>query len=225
MRTDRDYAECTELVEAVMEWIGMRWTVSMIKRQLREYFGKDLSFMTCNYLIKAANREIRRRFNIDPQHYKGIQIEFYESIIRNQYEKTKNKLTAAERLDKLFGLEQIIGDDFEVQARKIREALNEMDESVRGQNNGGEQKSVDEGEGNNDTRSSTESNDRGTTNGADNEEQAGRNVESSEDTIVKGNKTDEAEESVIENNNLPQDIMEEINSLKDEDFDKFRKKK
>lgn len=136
MPVDKDYEQCKEIVEAVMEWIGMRWTPSMIKRELREYFGADLSFQTYNRLFKAAGAEIRRRYNIDPQYYKGVQVEFYESVIRNRFEKTKNKLTAAERLDRLFGLEQITGDDPELVARKIREEIKAMKESVLGEDDG-----------------------------------------------------------------------------------------
>ena len=235
MPTDRDYAESMELVESVMEWIGMRWTTSMIKRELREYFGSDLSFMTVNFLIKTANKEIRKRYNIDPQHYKGIQITFYESIIRKEHEKTKNKLSAAERLDKLFGLEQISADDPEIQARKIREALIEMDESVGEPDNGGDQESIEENEQGNkddgegevelnrnngrdkkqDTRSSSE----------ETKKQEERATEVPENPTIKEPETSEESKLETENDSVSPKIFEELNNLKDEDYKRFRKGK
>ena len=210
MRTDRDYAESLELVEAVMEWIGMRWTTSMIKRQLREFFGKDLSFQTCNYLIKAACKEIRKRYNIDPQYYKGVQIEFYESIIRNIHEKTKNKLTAAERLDKLFGLEQITADDPEVQARKIREALKEMDESIEDNKDGGEQRSTNDGEG----KTSNEGNQQSVQSNSEvGNKEASDNREKVEDKTKK------------ENESISEEAIKELKNLKNEDLKRFRNEK
>lgn len=207
MRTDRDYADSMELVEAVMEWIGMRWTVSMIKRELREFFGDDLSFKTCNYLIKAANAEIRKRFNINPQDYKGIQITFYESIIRNRSEKTKNQLTAAERLDKLFGLEQVSSDDPEILARKIRDALKEMDESIEDKQDGDKQGSTNGGDGKNET--GDDGNDR---------------INKNENTTIEGDETSK-ENLVIEDDNIPFEVIEEVRKIDNKDLKRFRKKK
>lgn len=231
MPTDRDYAECMELVEAVMEWIGMRWTVSMIKRELREYFGNDLSFMTCNYLIKAAKAEIRKRYNIDPQYYKGVQIEFYESIIRNRYEKTKERLTAAERLDKLFGLEQITADDPEIQARKIREFLKEADESI-GEQDGGVEKSNEE------DKTGAESVKQGSLDGGqgENDQKAidgigkkkEKTVEQTESEVNKRDKPEDPETGtgpIVEGDNISQESAEEIKNLKEEDMKRFRKGK
>lgn len=208
MRTDRDYADSMELVEAVMEWLGMRWTESMIKRQLRDYFGEHLSFQTCKYLIKAAKAEIRKRFNIDPQEYKGLQITFYESVIRRKEEKTKNQLTAAERLDKLFGLEQITFDDPEIMARKIREGIASMKESVSGENDGGNEEVIKEngGEGKND---------------AENKQEV---IQSAGDGS-SGNERNETnkEEPIIEDSSISSKIPEELKNIKPENMDRFRK--
>lgn len=221
MPTDRDYAECMELVEAVMEWIGMRWTKSMIKRELREYFGQDLSFMTCNFLIKAACLEIRKRYNINPQYYKGKQIEFYESIIRNRHEKTKDRLTAAERLDKLFGLENVSTEDPDVVASKIREALKEMDESVGGQDEQGQSKdSGDAGEGKDDVGDKSNAvqqiNGR-TSDDTNNERQTRRND--------KNTKTVDEDDYSTEVDDFPKEIINEIDNLDKNDFKRFRKEK
>lgn len=198
--TDRDYAECTELVEAAMEWIGMRWTVSMIKRELRSYFGSHLSFGTCNWIIKAANKLIRDRFNIDPQEYKGIQITFYEGIIRNCKEKTQNQLKAAERLDSLFGLEQISSDDPEIIARKIREELNAMNESmnIEGDDNDGEQRNTNDGDGQVD---------------------AGNGEQNS----VLGDNSTNKENTSVEDDPDAKKAIEELKNLKTEDLERFRK--
>lgn len=189
---DRDYGRSEEIVEACMEWIGRRWTKSQIKRELREIAGLYLSVRTCNFVIRQANEKIRKLYNIDPQYYKGKQISFYESIIRREAEKTKNKLTAAERLDKLFGLEQISGDDPEVTARKIREALKEMDESIGGPDDAKEQEQRSENEGSSKTDA---------------------------EQIAK----QEEAKPIIENENIPPEVLEELNNIKDEDIKKFRK--
>lgn len=214
MRTDRDYADSMELVETVMEWIGMRWTVSMIKRELRSYFGNDLSFQTCNYLIKSAKAEIRKRFNIDPQEYKGIQITFYESIIRRSKEKTINQLKAAERLDSLFGLEQVTGDDPEVQARKIREALKEMDECFEDTENGDEQRSENDGEGENKTED-----------GDSKRNESGCNDSGSQSSEKISGETSQPTEPVAESEVSVEEAVNEIDKLKKEDFERFRNRK
>lgn len=60
-KTKEDSLEIQELVETVMEWIGMNWTPSMIKRELQEYFDKELSNSVCNLLIRIANRRINKK--------------------------------------------------------------------------------------------------------------------------------------------------------------------
>lgn len=137
---DRDYGDCLEIVEACMEWIARRWTKSMIKRQLREYFP-GLSASSCQYVITRAKQEIYKRFGIDPKDYKGLQISFYEAVIRGDA-KVRDKLTAAERLDKLFGLETLVSEDPGNIAAKIIEFKKEAANTVGGQDNGG---SEDEG--------------------------------------------------------------------------------
>jgi hypothetical protein len=150
---DSDYAQCMEIVEAVMEWIARRWTKSMIKAELRDWFPGMSSF-ACGFIISAARKEIRKRYNIDPAEYKGRQIEFYESIIRSKT-KVRDKLSAAERIDKLLGLEHIVNDNPDAVAAKIRAAINEMDSSI-GATNGKE--SQNEGDSKVNAKSSTESN-------------------------------------------------------------------
>ena len=98
MATDRDWGQCDELIEACMEWIGQHWTKSMIKRQIRKIADdKQLTDKTCIGIINKAYDKIRTLYGIDPQDFKGIQIEFYRTIIRKKEEKTHNKLTASAR--------------------------------------------------------------------------------------------------------------------------------
>lgn len=123
-----DYSQCMEIVEEVMEWIALRWSNSQIKRELREWFP-DITSVAASFLISAAKKEIRKRYNIQPQEYKGRQIAFYEWVIRSK-NKTRDKLTAAERLDKLFGLENVDTEDAESTAHKIRKAINEINDEM-----------------------------------------------------------------------------------------------
>lgn len=137
---DRDYGDCEEIVDAVMDMIAKRWTKSMIKRELRDYFP-GLSQGSAQWIITQAKRKICKIYNIDPQEYKGRQIAFYELILRGK-DKTRDKLTAAERLDKLLGLEHISIEDPAEMAKKIVEFKRQAEKTVGGQGDGG---SKDEG--------------------------------------------------------------------------------
>lgn len=156
---DKDFGDCMEIVEEAMEWIAKRWTFSMMKRELREWFP-GLSDASCRWILTQAKREIIKRFNIDPKEYKGKQVAFYESIIRGKNEKTRDQLTAAERLDKLFGLESISTEDPALVAAKILEFKRQAEKTVGGQGDGGSKnegsREVDAGtstnEGSNGTR-------------------------------------------------------------------------
>lgn len=142
---DMDYSQCIEIVEAVMEWIALRWSKSQMKRELREWFP-GLSGMTCDFIFSAAKKEIRRRYGINPDEYRGKAIAFYEYVIRGE-SKMRDKLTAAERLDKLYGLEQLQHEDANTTARKIRDALSQLDNQVIKEKPDGEAKnSVHEGD-------------------------------------------------------------------------------
>lgn len=131
-----DYTELRdfdEVIDYVMECIGRKWTKSMIKFSLRDFFP-GITTKTCVFIIYKAKKKIRELYNLDPSDYKGSQISFYESVIRGP-SKIKDKLVAAERLDKLFGLEHAISVDVTTTAEKIQKALKDIDESVNG--NGG----------------------------------------------------------------------------------------
>lgn len=132
---DRDYGDCEEIVDAVMDMIAKRWTKSMIKRELREYFP-GLSATSCQWIITQAKRKICKIYNIDPQEYKGKQIAFYELVLRSK-EKIKDKLAAAERLDKLLGLEHISIEDPLLMAEKIIAFKKQAEKTVGGQTNNG----------------------------------------------------------------------------------------
>lgn len=129
-----DYSKWPTLVEACMEWIAQRWTKSMIRAELRDWFKDDIDWRTCQCIIKAAKEEIKRKYNIDASEYRGTQISFYEMIIREKKYyaeniKVESRIKAAERLDKLFNLEGIQAEDADTIAEHVRAALQEMDES------------------------------------------------------------------------------------------------
>lgn len=205
---DHDYAQSAEIVDACMEWIGMRWTTSMIKRELRAIAALYLSDRTCKTVIRAAEARIRKLYGIEPQYYKGKQIAFYEYIIRKQGEKTKDKLAAAERLDKLFGLDQISGVDPEATARRIRDELQAMDESMNiGEQNGGDQE-----------------NEQRSTNGGEGENE--KRVDESVETDG-ANKTEKQEiidnEDNICDSELSTEALDFLNNIPEKDMEKFRK--
>lgn len=131
---DRDYGDCEEIVDAVMDMIAKRWTKSMIKRELREWFP-GLSASSAQWIITQAKRKICKIYNIDPKEYKGKQIAFYELILRGG-DKTHDKLAAAERLDKLLGLEHITIEDPALMAAKIIEFKRQAEKTVGGQSDG-----------------------------------------------------------------------------------------
>lgn len=128
-----DYSKWPLLVEACMEWIAMRWTKSMIKAELRDHFKNDINLVQVNAIIKAANAEIKRMYNIDASEYRGRQISFYELVIREEKYlkeiiKLVDRIKCAERLDKLFGLEVIQPEDADAIAQRVRDALIAMDQ-------------------------------------------------------------------------------------------------
>lgn len=129
-----DYSKWPLLVEACMEWIAQRWTKSMIRAELRDWFKDDINATVCQAIIKAAKDEIKRKYNIDASEYRGRQISFYELIIREkkyykEFIKVQERIKAAERLDKLFNLEGIQAEDADAIAERVRAALQEMDEN------------------------------------------------------------------------------------------------
>lgn len=148
----KELRDWEDIIDKAVEWFGMKWHKGMMKTQLRAYFP-GISLKTMNHVISAAKHKICKLYGIDPLEYKGSQISFYESIIRGKKAKIEAKIKAAERLDKLFNLEQVSGIDPEITARKIREALAAMRETVPSkpkeeaeENNNG--KCINEGKGN-----------------------------------------------------------------------------
>jgi len=218
----RDYEEA---IDAVVEWIGKKWTKSMIKRELREAFP-GIYLKTCNFLIYKARKKIRELYGIDPSFYKGSQISFYESVIRGK-SKIRDKLSAAERLDKLFGLEQISTQDVNITIQKVQEALKEMDESVLGSEDKKSGECKNESDGQNNAKSKAEDNIILTTN--NNEQNNEQNKSSnnacstpdvrSEDVVceVKENANDNCNKTILAEENA--DGNENDNTDTDKDID------
>lgn len=149
-KSQPEYKFADELIDAVMEWIGMKWTPSMIRRELREIFP-DITFKTCMWLMNKAKKLIRELHGIDPSEYKGSQIAFYETLIRGKKIKIADKLKAAERLDKLFGLESILNVDPAALAEKILEFKRRAAQTVGGKQDDGGNKNDGERENTDDT--------------------------------------------------------------------------
>jgi hypothetical protein len=184
--------DCAEVIDQVMEWIGMKWKKSMIKAELRKWFP-DLKGMTAEFIISAARKKIKVLYKIDATEYKGKQIEFYESIIRGKA-KHRDKLTAAERLDKLLGLENISTDDPLITAQKIREALNKMDNTVSSEENENEEDGGLQENKNNKNEGDSKTN-------AD--ESSGESIK-----IVSD------EDDIFKDEDLPEEVLEELKNLR-----------
>jgi len=124
---------CDLVIDAVVEWLGMKYRKSQIKAELAEINGgKPLNIWTFNAIVKAAKKKIRDIYHIDAVESKGSSIEFYSVIIRNPKMPIKYKLIAQQRLDALLGLEHLATDDPKVYAEKVTEAMKAMDASVDG---------------------------------------------------------------------------------------------
>jgi hypothetical protein len=118
-----------ELVDQVAEWLGMKLRKSHIKAKLREIYP-DVKICTIMRLITLAKARIIEIFNVDPNEFKGLSIEFYSAIIRNPDSPIKYKLVAQQRLDILLGLENVVTEDPQQFAQKIHDAMKEMDSSL-----------------------------------------------------------------------------------------------
>jgi len=118
-----------EVVDDVMEYLGMKMRKSHIKQKLREVHP-EISTTTIELLITAAKKKIVEVFKCDPQEFKGSAIEFYSSIIRNPKNPLKYRIICQQRLDCLLNLENIETDDPQEFADKIRSALGDIDETV-----------------------------------------------------------------------------------------------
>lgn len=124
---------CDLVIDAVVEWLGLKYRKSQIKLELAKINGGNpLDFHIVDRIISLAKEKIRDIYHVDAVEYKGSAIEFYQSIIRNPKIKIKYKLQAQQRLDTLLGLEHLATDDPKVYAEKVKEAMQAMDNSVDG---------------------------------------------------------------------------------------------
>lgn len=183
-KSQPEYKYADELIDAVMEYIAQKWTPSMIRRQLREYFP-DIILKTCNFLISKARARIRERYGISPEDYKGEQIAFYESVIRNKA-KLADKLKAAERLDKLFGLENISNVDPAAIVEKILAFKRQAEQTIGGQD--GKSTNGRQSETDKENKSNGESNKHNGTGGSS------KNVTKSEEPAIDDGDANKADE-------------------------------
>lgn len=199
------YEQCDIIVDDIVEWFALRWTKSMMKAELRSYF-KDINTSEMEKLISRAKKKIRKLYGIDPKEYKGRQIAFYELILRDVKIKVRNKLTAAERLDKLFGLEKIQGGDPETQARLIREQIAQMKASMNIDENDEEIEDIDGG-------SETTGQDKTDSTG---ETKGNANTSTTEELEIEDSITDD---------NISEELLGVINNIRSEEFESFQNRK
>ena len=124
------------VVDQVADYLAQKMTKTQIFNKLRGVFP-DIKRRTVRALIRAAGKDIMARYGIDPEEYKGEQIAFYEYVLRGQsYDKdgckasVKERLAAAERLDKLFNLENIVNSDPADKAAQIIEFIKQAKATV-----------------------------------------------------------------------------------------------
>lgn len=138
------------IIDETMEWLGRKWTTGMIKMQMREMWP-GIKVATIYAIISRARKKICALYKINPNDYKGSQISFYEYMMRKKGGKDRDKIKAAERLDALFGLEQISAADPEDIAAKIIQFKKDMD-SMMGANPYGDNRN----DGNSETNASVQ---------------------------------------------------------------------
>lgn len=130
--SDGDYI-CDLIIDHVVELLGRRYRKSEIKMELAKINGGNpLNFRIVNTIISKAKAKIRTMYGIDPVEFKGLSVEFYQSIIRNEKSALRSKIRCCENLDRLLGLEHLTADDPTALASKIAEAIKAMDETVQG---------------------------------------------------------------------------------------------
>ncbi|MBW2675209.1 MAG: hypothetical protein JRD89_17665 [Deltaproteobacteria bacterium] len=124
------------VVDQVADMLAQKWTKTQIFNSLRKTFP-DLKRRTVRALIRKATKDIMERYGIDPEEYKGAQIAFYEYVLRGTSfdndgcrATVKERLVAAERLDKLFNLENITNADPAEKAAKIIEFIKQAKATV-----------------------------------------------------------------------------------------------
>lgn len=133
----QEYRNSDILVDYVVDLLAQKWTRSMILHEIQVTLDKEVKLSTVITLISSAKKRIVKRYHISPEEYKGEQVAFYEAIIRGKTNsanglpsKISERLTAAERLDKLLNLEHISNDDPADKAAKVREFLRAADATV-----------------------------------------------------------------------------------------------
>lgn len=127
----KEIAEYDELIEQVVEWLGMQWRRCQIREGLLKILGEDeLPSGLLDHVIELARKRIRDRLKIDPEEFRGYSLTFYSSIIRDERAGLKYRLHAQTRIDKLLGLEAINLDDPHAYAEALRNAVRGMDRAV-----------------------------------------------------------------------------------------------
>lgn len=107
------------------------------KKQIREVLTDELeleepiSSVTIGVLISRAKAKIRENLKTDPNEYKGRIIQFLKIVLGGKA-KNRDKLKALEMLATYTGVEQQVQEDPSEYARRIAEAIKQMDASVDG---------------------------------------------------------------------------------------------
>ena len=122
--------DCELLTDYVVELLGQFKKKSAIGEKLREDFP-DISSVTVGILISRATAKIRETLNKNPNDYKGRIIECLEQIISGKA-MHKDRLKALEMLANYTGVNQAANEEPSEYARRIAEAIKQMDGSVDG---------------------------------------------------------------------------------------------
>lgn len=122
-----------------VEWcLCRRYRKSAIKEHLKVALALDkLTPSIVEALIKRARENIRERGLQGPESAKGTALEFYESVIRDEKSKYKDKIAAQKEIDLIHGYKGLgIVTTPEEAARRIREFLAAANNSVGGEADG-----------------------------------------------------------------------------------------
>lgn len=125
--------EDEEILDRVIELYGQfknRWAIRDILTKELE-LEKPISIITIGILIGRAKLKIRANLKIEPNEYKGRIIQCLEIIIGGKA-KYRDKLKALEMLATYTGVEQQVQEDPSDYAKRVAEAIKQMDASVGG---------------------------------------------------------------------------------------------
>lgn len=119
-----------DVITQVAEWVAFSWHKSQMASTLSIQLGIKIDNLIMSKLISRAKKYIASRHNLPLEELRGNAFEFYSTVIRDNKTSIQYKLKARERLDSLYGIEVPTGEGADEIARKIRDAMKDIDSSV-----------------------------------------------------------------------------------------------